>query len=100
PRTSVGPVLESCACAVLLSASIPLRSKTVEGIPFKHFTRGPGRRRSDRPQNPVTPNRNRRSREFGILGHVKSECPVTIDRNTHRGCSRPFNAHKYGRCFA
>jgi RHS repeat-associated protein len=35
------------------------------------------------PQKPVTPNRNRRSREFGIPGHVKSESPVTIDRNTH-----------------
>jgi hypothetical protein len=36
----------------------------------------------------VTPNRNRRSREFEILGHLKSECPVTIDRNTHIAPSR------------
>jgi hypothetical protein len=38
---------------------------------------------SDRPQKPVTPNRNRRSREFGIPRRVKSEAPVTRDRNTH-----------------
>jgi hypothetical protein len=34
---------------------------------------------SDRPPaGTVTPNRNRPSREFGIPGHVKSECPVAI----------------------
>jgi len=59
---------------VLLSAST-LSGPKPSRVSLEHFTG-----RSHPPPGPIDP--QNRSRQIGIGGHVKSECPVTIDRNT------------------